>query len=136
MAKEAWDLLKVTHEGTSTVKQLKLQMLTTKFEKLKMEEDEQFIDFCTKLQDLVNSKAGLGDPLKLEAIVRKILGSLTKRFRPNVTSIKESKGINTLVVEEPMGSLQTFEMTLRPSAKKKGVALKVKELSSPEKKFR
>ena len=46
-----------------------------------MEEDEQFIDFYTKLQDLVNSKAGLEDPLKSEAIVRKILRSLPGRFR-------------------------------------------------------
>lgn len=36
-------------------------MLTTKSEELRMKEDEQFIDFYTKLQDLVNFKAGLGD---------------------------------------------------------------------------
>ena len=30
-AKEAWDILQVTHEGTSTVKISKLQMLVTKF---------------------------------------------------------------------------------------------------------
>lgn len=48
-AKEAWDLLQVTHEGTNAVKKSKLQMFTTKFEELKMEEDEQFIDFYTKL---------------------------------------------------------------------------------------
>lgn len=49
LAKEDWDLLEVTHEGTSVVKKSKLQMLTTKFEELRMEEDEQFIDFYTKL---------------------------------------------------------------------------------------
>ncbi len=63
MAKDAWELLEVTHEGTSAVKKSKLQMLTSRFEELKMEEDEQFIDFYTKLQDIVNGKAGLGKPI-------------------------------------------------------------------------
>lgn len=89
MAKEAWDLLEVTHEGTSTVKKSKLQILTTKFKEHRMDEDEQFINFYIKLRDLVNSKANLGDPLKPEAIVRKILRSLSERFRLKVTAIKE-----------------------------------------------
>lgn len=110
-------------------------MQTTKFEKLRMKEDGQFIDFYTKLQDLVSSKLGLGDPLKSEAVVKKILRSLPERFRPKVTTIKESKYIDKLVVEELVGFLQTFEMTLRPSATKKGVALKVEELSSPKENF-
>lgn len=49
VAKDAWKLLEVTHEGTSVVKKSKLQMLTTKFKELRMEEDEQFIDIYTKL---------------------------------------------------------------------------------------
>lgn len=48
-------------------------MLTTKFEEIRMEEDEQFIDFYTKLKDLMNSKAGLGDPLKSKVIVERYL---------------------------------------------------------------
>ena len=105
MAKEAWDLLEITHKGTSIVKKSKLQMLTTKFEELRMDEDEQFIDFYTKLQDLVNFKASLGDPLKSEVIVRKILRSLLEKFRPKVTAIEESKDIDKLVVEELICSL-------------------------------
>src|ERR1051325_871204 len=40
LAKDVWDTLKTTHEGTSKVKMSRLQMLTTKFENLKMKEDE------------------------------------------------------------------------------------------------
>lgn len=105
MAKEAWDLLEVTHEGTSAVKKSKLQMLTTKLEEIRMEEDEQFIDFYTKLQDLVNSKESLGDPLKSEVLVRKILKSLPERFSSKVTAIEKNKYIGKLVVEELVGSL-------------------------------
>lgn len=36
-AKEAWELVELTHEGTSTVKLSKLQMYTSKFKSLRME---------------------------------------------------------------------------------------------------
>lgn len=44
-AKEAWDVLLVTHKGTSTMKFSKLQMLTTIFESIKMNENETFSKF-------------------------------------------------------------------------------------------
>ena len=39
VAKEAWEILKNTYEGTKKVKDTKLQMLTTRFEAFKMSED-------------------------------------------------------------------------------------------------
>jgi hypothetical protein len=39
IAKEACDILKVTYEGTKSMKNLKLQMLTSKFKEIKMPED-------------------------------------------------------------------------------------------------
>ena len=41
IAKEAWTILQTTYEGTKAVKYSKLQRLTTSFEEIKMEEDEQ-----------------------------------------------------------------------------------------------
>jgi len=40
VANNAWEILKTTHEGTTKVKSAKIQLLTTKFENLKMLEDE------------------------------------------------------------------------------------------------
>ena len=40
VAKDAWEILKTTHEGTSKVKMSILQILTTRFENLKMNDDE------------------------------------------------------------------------------------------------
>ena len=40
LAKEAWDILEVTYEGTNTVRESRLQLLTTKFENLRMLEDK------------------------------------------------------------------------------------------------
>ena len=59
-AKEAWTILQTTYEGTKAVKDLKLQRLTTSFEEIKMEEDESFDEFYSKLKDIVNSAFNLG----------------------------------------------------------------------------
>ncbi|KAB1205066.1 hypothetical protein CJ030_MR7G016710 [Morella rubra] len=54
---EAWEILETTHEGTKTVKNSKLQMLTTKFEEIRMKEDETFDEFYAKLNDIdINSE--------------------------------------------------------------------------------
>ncbi|KAG2674458.1 hypothetical protein I3760_13G136600 [Carya illinoinensis] len=85
IAKEAWDILEVTHEGTRIVKNSKLQMLTSKFEEIKMLEDENFNDFYAKLNDVVNSRFNLGEKLEDSKIVRKIL-------RIECPNFKKSKG--------------------------------------------
>jgi hypothetical protein len=40
LAKEAWQILETTYEGTKLVKSAKLQMLISKFEEIQMLEDE------------------------------------------------------------------------------------------------
>ena len=48
-AKEAWTILERTYEGTKKVKDIKLQMLTTRFEEVKMSDDESFDSFYGRL---------------------------------------------------------------------------------------
>ena len=60
-AKEAWQILKTTYEGTKKVKDTKLQMLTTRFEELRMSEDKSFDSFYSKLNEVVISKFNLGE---------------------------------------------------------------------------
>jgi len=59
-AKDAWQILERTYEGTKLVKSAKLQMLISKFEEIKMLEDETFGEFYTKISDLRNSMVSLG----------------------------------------------------------------------------
>ena len=53
-AKDAWTILQTTYEGTKAIKDSKLQRLTMSFKEIKMEEDESFDEFYTKLKDIVN----------------------------------------------------------------------------------
>ena len=52
IAKEAWTILQTTYVGTKTIKDSKLQRLTTSFEEIKIEEDELFDEFYAKLKDI------------------------------------------------------------------------------------
>ena len=108
-AKKAWDILQVTHEGTNAVKVSILQMLTSRFEVIRMEDHENFGEFHAKLMDIVNSSFNLGGLILKSKVVRKILGSLPERFGAKVTIIRESKGVDFLKVDELVGSLQTFD---------------------------
>ncbi|KAK2402989.1 gag-protease polyprotein [Trifolium repens] len=117
-AKQAWEILQTAHEGTSKVRMSKLQLLTTKFENLRMDEDETISEFNTRLRDIVNSSFALGEKISEEKIARKILRSLPKRFNIKVTTIEESQDLSTMKVDELIGSLQTFEMAINEKLEK------------------
>ena len=61
VAYTAWNILQTVHEGTKAVKINKLQQLTSKFESIRMSDDESFDEFYTKLNDIVNSAFNLGE---------------------------------------------------------------------------
>ena len=54
-AKEIWDRLEVTHEGTNQVKESKINMLVHKYELFKMESDETIIGMFTCFTDIINN---------------------------------------------------------------------------------
>ena len=130
-AKEAWDILQTVHEGTDTVKQSKLQKLYTAFETIKMQDDETFDEFNSKLNAIVNDTFTLGEPIPENRVVKKILRSLPERFDAKVVAIEENKNLNVLKVEDLVGNLQTFEANLRTNekSKSKGLALKASKES-------
>ena len=99
VAKEAWKILETTYEGTKKVKDTKLQMLTTRFKKLKMREDESFDSFYSKLNEVVIDKFNLGEKTEDSKVVRKILRLLPKSFRAKVNSIEESKDLDEIKVQ-------------------------------------
>ena len=124
IAKEAWEILETTYEGTKKVKDTKLQMLTTSFEELKMSEDESFDSFYSKLNEMVIGKFNLGEKTEDSKVVRKILRSLLERFRAKVIVIEESKDLDEIKIQELIGSLQTYELGLPSHKPSKSPALK------------
>ena len=125
--KEAWTILQTTYKGTKTVKDLKLQRLTTSFVKIKMEKDESFNEFYAKLKDIVNSTFNLRKTIPEPKIVRKMLRSLPERFHAKITTIEESKEIDKILLTELVGNLQTYELGLTRIGKlSKGKSMELK----------
>ena len=89
-----------------------------------MSEDESFDSFYSKLNEVVVSKFNLGEKKDDSKIVRKILQSLPESFRAKVTAIEETKDLDDIKVQELIGSLQTYELSLPNQRKSKSFALK------------
>ena len=89
-----------------------------------MANDETFDEFYAKLNDMVNSAFNLGEVYEQPKIVRKILRSLTKDFRPKVTAIIENKDVDFSSVDKFVGSLQSYQSNLPKTNKSKFMALK------------
>ena len=114
IAKEVWQILETTYEGTKKVKDTKLQMLTT----------YAFNSFYSKLNEVVIGKFNLGEKMEDSKIVRKILQSLLESFRAKITVIEENKDLVDIKVQELIGSLQIYELSLPSQRKSKSLALK------------
>ena len=84
-----------------------------------MEEHENFSDLYAKLVDIVNSSFNLGEPIPNSKVIGKILRSLLERLKEKVIVVEESKDVDTFKLDQPVGSLQTFEMTLTSPRKSK-----------------
>ncbi|GAU40405.1 hypothetical protein TSUD_136520 [Trifolium subterraneum] len=123
VAKDAWEILKTTQEGTAKVKISRLQNLTRKFENLRMKEDESVHNFYMNVMDFANSFEDLGEKLSDEKIVRKILRSLTKKFDMKVIAMEEAQDISTMKVDELIGSLQTYESSVNERIEKKNKSI-------------
>ena len=89
-----------------------------------MSEDESFDSSYGKLNEVVIGKFNLGEKTDDSKIVRKILRSLPESFRIKVIAIEESKDLDDNKVQELIGSLQTYELSLRSQRKSKSLALK------------
>ena len=80
-------------------------MLTTRFEELRMSDDESFDSFYSKLNEAVIGKFNLGEKTEDSKVEWKILRSLPESFCAKVTAIEESKDLDENKVQELIGSL-------------------------------
>ncbi|KAM6563438.1 hypothetical protein CsatB_023436 [Cannabis sativa] len=129
IAKEAWEKLKIKNEGTDAVKKSRLRALAKAFENQTMEEDESIAEFHAKLCDISNESYALGKTYSNSKLVRKVLGVLPRRFISKVSSIQQMRNIEELNLDELIGSLQNYELSLSRWKKTKKQKEVVKEKS-------
>ena len=90
-----------------------------------MSKDESFEEFYAQLNDIVNFAYNLSEIYDQPKIVRKILRSLTKDFRPKVIVITKSKDVDSIHVDELVGSLQSYKLDLPKTNKSISMTLKL-----------
>jgi hypothetical protein len=68
--------------------------------------------FFGKLSEIRNSMIKLGKKVSNIMLIRKVMRSLSERFRMKVTAIESCIDLNTMMIEELVGALQTYEFSL------------------------
>nr|KYP40628.1 hypothetical protein KK1_038017 [Cajanus cajan] len=125
-AKEMWDTLKITHEGTNDVKRSRKNTLIHEYELFRMNQNESIQDM-----HIINHLASLGKVFPNEDLINKVLRCLSREWQPKVTAIAESKDLTTMSLASLFGKLQEHEMELirlnqyeESDKRKKGITLK------------
>lgn len=77
-----------------------------------MKEDETIVEFQVLLRGIVKKLFALGEKISKEKLTWKIIRSLTKIFDMKITTIEETQDVRKLKVDELIGSLLTFEITM------------------------
>jgi len=130
-AKEIWNMLEVTHEGTTDVRRARNHTLVFKYEAFRMKNGETISELQTRFTYIVNHLLGLGKTFEDEELKIKNLNCLTRTWEPKVTTIKESKNLATMTMEALFGKLLAYEHELtqlsyveETKKERKGIALK------------
>ncbi|XP_073220690.1 uncharacterized protein [Cicer arietinum] len=119
-AKEMWDTLQETHEGTTNVKRARTNTLMHEYELFNMKKDESINDLQTRFKHVINNLNALG----------------------KVTAIVESKDLGCMTIATLFGKIREHEIELhrlneseQTDRKRKGLSLKAeahKVKSEPE----
>ena len=132
-AKEIWDKLQITYEGTDHVKESKVFMLVHEWENFKMKDEESIEEALERLSKIFNNLSMLGTKYNDKQIVTKVLTSLTPKWNSKVNAIVEGRLYDQLTFDQLRGNLLTYEMTMLnrqkgEESKKKSLALKTTSL--------
>ena len=109
-AKEIWNMLEVTHEGTMDVRRTRKHTLVSEYEAFQMKNGETISELQTRFTHIVNHLLGLGKTFEDEELKIKNLNCLTRTWEPKVTTIKESKNLATMMMGALFGKLLVMIM--------------------------
>lgn len=112
-AKEAWDVLETTYVGDRQTKKVKLMALRRQLGQLKMEPYETVAQFVNRLTVLTNQMKSYGEAVTDSMKFEKFITGLTPKFDNLVVAIEQSKDLDTLKLEQLIGSLEAHELKLK-----------------------
>ncbi|GJZ12279.1 zf-CCHC domain-containing protein [Tanacetum coccineum] len=138
-AKEIWKTLLITHQCNSQVKDNKIDLLVQQYEQFVISEDESIDSAFARFNTIITCLKALDEGYSSKNYVRKFLRALHPKWIANVTTIKESKDLTSLFLDELIGNLKVHDMIIKTDSKivkakveRKSLTLKSKKESSNE----
>ncbi|XP_070057824.1 uncharacterized protein [Nicotiana tomentosiformis] len=131
-AKEMWDKLEVTYEGTNKVKETRINLLVRDYKLFQMKNGESVEEMFSRFRKILGDLKSFGRPIKSGEQVRKILRSLPTIWQPKVI-VLECQDLDKISYDELRGDLIAFEKThldRKIQEKKKTVAFKATVVES------
>lgn len=120
-AKDAWEGIKTMCQGAEKVKAAKVQTLRAEFEPLHMKDTDQLDDFCMRLNGLVTNIRALGDEVTKAYVVKKLLRAVPSKFLQIASTMEQFGNLETMTVEEAVGSLKAHEERLNGQTETSGI---------------
>jgi hypothetical protein len=108
-AAEAWEAVRSLRIGSETVQNVKVQQLRTEFENIPFKEGETVDDFTMRLDSLVTELGTLGEVIKEQQVVQKLLRVVPKHLSQVDIAIKVTKDLSKLTLEDASGRLRAAE---------------------------
>lgn len=132
MAKEMWDKLELTYEGTKDVRRAIIVALSKDFGLFHQQEGEPILETFNRFGKIMNDLDALGKHYSEEEMVEKIVMSLTAPWQSKVTAITKNPIFVTLTLDQLRGNPMSYESTflkeqMETKRKQSEVALKVDE---------
>ncbi|GJR90118.1 retrovirus-related pol polyprotein from transposon TNT 1-94 [Tanacetum coccineum] len=123
----------------SQVKDNKIDLLVQQYKQFIIFEDESIDSAFVRFNTIITSLKALDEGYSSKNYVRKFLRALHPKWRAKVTTIKESKDLTSLSLDELIGNLKVHEMIIKKDSEivkakveRKSIALKAKKESSDE----
>jgi len=127
-----WDILEVTHEGTSDVKRARKHALIQEYELFRMQAGKTIANVQKRSMHIVNHLIGLVEIFDKEELNIKVLKCLDRSWQPKVTTISETRDLTTWSTSALFGKLKDHELEMNRfkeqeigERKARGIALKI-----------
>ena len=86
---DIWVKLETIYQGDEKVKESKLLTLKKQFDNLKMSEDENISTYFWRIDEIVNSRKGLGEQIEERDVVSKVIWSILSKFETKNSTLEE-----------------------------------------------
>jgi hypothetical protein len=108
-AAEAWEAVRSLRIDSETVRNVRAQRLRTEFESIRFKESESVDDFTMRLGSLVAALGTLGEVIKEQQVVQKLLRVIPKHLSQVAVVIEVTQDLSKLTLEDAGGRLRTVE---------------------------